>query len=242
MSFGAGTSIWKLGFQLSPIMLTGGIAGGLGGMLPIIAFTQAVDFVAGILSGTVDLEMDDFFAHFQPLPGSTLIDVELGNYPFANQTIAANAIIKQPLRLSMLMRCPVRNELSYFTKLATMTLLQQVLDYHSSNGGTYTVITPAQIYTNGILKTLRDVSDQESKQVQNAYMWDFEFPLITLAQAAQAQNSLMGQLTAGTQVTSPTWSGVGNSISAPNSLIGSSIIPTSTPLQSSIISPLGSVA
>src|SRR5271154_3476897 len=103
MSFGAGTAIWKLGFELSPIMLTGGLAGPMGGMLPIIAYTEAINFVGGLLSGTENIEMDDFFAHFQPLPGSTLINLELGTYPFANQTVAANATIKQPLHLSLLM-------------------------------------------------------------------------------------------------------------------------------------------
>ena len=221
-------------------MLVGGVAGGMGGMIPIIAYTEAVNFTAGLLSGADNIELDNYFAHFQPLPGSTLIDVELGAYPFANQIVAANATIKQPLRLALLMRCPARNELGYYTKLATMTLLQQVLDQHSDLGGTYTVITPAHIYTNGILKALRDFSDQETHQVQNAYVWEFEFPLITLVQAQQAQSSLMNQLTIGTRVASPPlWSGIGTNITTPNSLLAPSLIPSSTPLTSSTIAPTG---
>jgi hypothetical protein len=240
MGFGVGTAAWKLAFQLSPIFLTGGIAAPMGGMLPIIAFTEAINFVGGLLSGTENIEMDDFFAHFQPLPGSTLINLEIGSYPFANQTVAANATIKQPRQLSMLMRCPARNELGYAAKLATMTVLQQTLDLHSQSGGTYTVCTMSQIYPSGILTALRDVSDPESHQVQNAYQWDFIFPLLTLEDAQSAQNNLMGQLTAGTQVSSPpAWSGVGTTISAPNNVAVSGIVPASSNLTGSTIYPAG---
>lgn len=241
MSYSAGTAIWSLAFEKSPIMLTGGLAGPMGGMLPIIAFTEAINFVSGLLSGTNNIEMSNFFAAFQPLPGSTLINLEIGSYPFANQTVAANATIKQPRTLSMLMLCPARNALGYYAKLATMTALQQALDQHSSLGGTYTVITQSGIYTNGILTALRDVSHPESHQVQNAYQWDFVFPLLTLEQAQQAQNNLMGQLTNGTQVTGspPAWSGTGTAINAPNSLIAPNIMPASSNLTSSTIYPAG---
>lgn len=240
MSYSAGLAIWSLAFQKSPIMLTGGLAGPMGGMLPIIAFTEAINFVAGLISGTDNIEMDNFFANFQPLPGSTLINLEIGSYPFANQTVAANATIKQPRQLSMLMRCPARNELGYYAKLATMTALQQALDQHSSLGGTYTIITMSQIYTNGILTALRDVSDPESHQVQNAYQWDFTFPLLTLNDAQSAQNNLMGQLTSGTQVTDPpAWSSVSTAINSPNNVAVSGLIPASTGLTGSTIYPAG---
>jgi len=239
MGFGIGTAAWKLAFEISTILLTGGLAGQIpGGMLPIIAFTEAINFVGGLLSGTNNIEMDNFFAHFQPLPGSTLINLELGTYPFANQTVAANATIKQPLQLSMLMKCPARDVLGYAAKLATMTVLQQALDQHSQNGGTYTVCSMSHIYTNGILTALRDVSDPESHQVQNAYQWDFAFPLLTLNDAQSAQNNLMSQLTGGNQVSSPpAWSGVGPTVGAPNSLAVSGIIPASSGLTGATVAP-----
>src|ERR1700734_1233397 len=140
----------------------------------------------------------------------------------------------------MLMRCPARDFLGYPAKLATMIALQQVLDQHSSLSGTYTVITPTYVYTNGILKALRDTSDTESKQVQNAYTWDFEFPLITLVEAQQAQNSLMSQLTAGSQVSSPpSWSGIPPTVGAPNSLGIVGTIPAAGALPASTIAPAG---
>lgn len=239
MSYSAGLAAWSLAFQKSPIMLTGGLAGQIaGGMLPIIVFTEAINFVAGLLSGTDNIEMDNFFADFQPLPGSTLINLEIGTYPFANQTVAANATIKQPLQLSMLMKCPARNALGYYAKLATMTALQQALDQHSQLGGTYTIITMSQIYTDGILTALRDASDPESHQVQNAYQWDFTFPLLTLQQAQQAQNSLMGRLSAGLPINgAPSWSNISSTVGAPNSLAVSGIIPATTGLTASTAAP-----
>jgi hypothetical protein len=228
MSFSAGLALWKLSFQISPIIFTGGVAAQIpGGMLPIIAVTDSVNFLTGLLSGSENIELDDFFAHFQPLPGSTLFNLEIGKYPFANQAVAANATIQQPLTLSMLMICPARDTLGYYVKLAVMTGLQSVVQQHAASGGTYTIATPACVYTNGILKQLRDVSNTESKQVQNAYQWDFEFPLLTLQQAQSVQNSLMGQLTGGNQISgTPAWSGVSSTVGSTNSLAAPSLIPS----------------
>ncbi len=223
-----GLAIFKLAFQLSPVLLTNGIAKYVpGGALPIIALTEAAHFLTGLLSGAGNIELDDFFAHFQPMPGGTLVDNQIGMYPFANQAVAANAIIAQPLQLSMLMRCPARDELGYATKLATMLALKAVLDQHNNLGGTYTVVTPSYFYTNGILTGMRDVSDAQSKQVQNAWQLDFLFPLLTLETAQSVQNNLMSKLTGGTQLSGqPTWSGITPSIGNVNSLAGPALIPS----------------
>jgi hypothetical protein len=48
-----GLAVFKLAFQLSPILLCNGIATDIpGGVLPIIAITEASHFVLGLLSGT----------------------------------------------------------------------------------------------------------------------------------------------------------------------------------------------
>lgn len=239
MAFSAGLALWKLAFQISPILFVGGIAGPTpGAMIPIISYTEALNFVTGLLSGTQNIELDNFFAHYNPLPGGTLFNLEIGTYPFANQAVAANATIRQPLQLSMLMKCPARNILGYAAKLAIMSNLQQVLDQHATLGGTYTVVTPSFIYTNGILTTLRDVSDTESQQPQNAFQWDFTFPLLTLQQAQQAQNNLMSQITGGVQVSSPpAWSGVGPTVGAPNSLAAPSVVPAAANLPAATTAP-----
>lgn len=227
--------IFRLGYEISPIILTGGAAGSIpGGMLPIVAITEALNIVDGLLNGTVESSLDNFFAHFKPLPGSTLINNQIGQYPFANQAIAANAIITQPLTVSMLMLCPVRQAGGYTTKLATIMALQATLAAHINQGGLFTVVTPGYVYTNLILASLRDVSDSGDKQAATAYQWDFEQPLITIDQAQSVQNSFLSKMTAGA-VTDGSQSGVGvgignvvsgftsNLVSSASNLVGSAV-------------------
>jgi hypothetical protein len=237
-----GLAVFKLAFQLSPILLCNGIATDIpGGVLPIIAITEASHFVLGLLSGTDNIELDNFFAHYHPMPGSTLVDNQVGTYPFANQAVAANAIISQPLRLSMMMHCPARDILGYPNKLVTMMALKAVLDKHSSLGGTYTVVTPVYPYTNGILTRVTDVSDGGSKQAQNAYQLDFEFPLLTLETAQSVQNSLLNKLDGGTQVNATNgavpWSGLSTGVGQPDTLFGSSVIPAASGLSAATTAP-----
>lgn len=198
MSDSIGRTLFKLAFEVSPIILSDGVATGIpGGYLPIVAITESVNFATGLLSGGTDLSLDDFFAHFQPVQGGSLISFQVGKYPFANQAVAANAIIAQPLNVSMLMKCPAKGAGGYLTKLATMQALQAVLSKHSILGGTYVVVTPAYVYTNCLLTGMRDVTGGEGAQVQTQWLLDFEQPLVTLQQASQAQNSAMSKLTGG---------------------------------------------
>lgn len=215
----AGRTAFQLGYQVSPIILTGGIAALIpGGMLPIVAITQAPSFVNGLLQGNLSPSLDDYFAQFEPVPGGTLVDNQIGQYPFANQQVAANAIIAQPLHVSLNMVCPVREAGGYVAKLATFGALKAALDAHNGSGGTYTVVTPAYIYTNCVMTGMRDVSGAESKQRQFMWQLDFTKPLVALDTAQNLANSLMarigGQLPIDGQ---PTWSGlataVGNTVS-----------------------------
>ncbi len=248
---GPGYAAFKLAFQLSPILLVNGIAGtgagtlGVpGGILPLIAVTQASSLVLGLLSGADDLSLDSFFAHFRPLPGSTLIENQVGLYPFANQKVAGNAIIQQATNLSMLMDCPARDTLGYASKIVTMNAIKMTLDQHNSLGGTYTVLTPSFFYTNGILLRLEDASPQADNQIQSAYRLDFTFPLLTLNQTQSVQSSLMAKITGGAQVDasggSIGWTGLSQTVGQQNSLAGGSIFPiaggltgTTAPLTSS---------
>jgi len=220
---------FQLSFQLSPIILTNGIATNIpGGMLPIIALTEALNFTDGLLSGA-DINLDNFFANFEPLPGSTLVDQEVGHYPFANQAVAANAVIVQPLKISMRMICPVRDTLGYAVKLATMMALQTALNQHNSSGGTYTIATPSYFYTNCLMLNFRDVTSGESNQTQYEWQMDFEQPLLTLQQAQQAQNSLMNKITGGTAINGqPAWSGLSTTVGQPPSLAAASVIPAAS--------------
>jgi len=206
-----------------------------GGILPIIALTETLNFPAGILSGGSDLlDLDDFFATFVPLPGSTLIDNKYGQFPFANQQVAANAVITQPLVISYRMICPAQNELGYPLKLATMTALQASLAQHGVSGGTYICATPSFFYTNCVMLGMRDTSDSRSQQAQNTYQLDFWQPLLTLQSALQAQNNLMSQVTGQTPVPATdgavSWSGLSPTTGNPASIAGPSVIPAAAPL------------
>lgn len=186
-----GLAEFRLSTQLSPIILNNGIAANIPGqMLPIIAITQAIDFTAGLLGLGDNIDLDNFFANFQVIPGGTIIEQQIGHYPFANQGVAANAVIAQPLRVSLLMICPARGEAGYAIKLATMLALQYALQQHNATGGTYTIITPSAFYADCVMTSLSDASNGESKQLQNAWRWDFEKPLLTQSQADVAQQAL----------------------------------------------------
>ena len=221
-----GYDLYKLGFQVSPIILTQGIANGIpGGLLPIIAITEATNFIDGLLSGNISVSLDDFFAQYTPTPGTTLQNNEIAMYPFANQTVAANSIISQPLRVSMLMTCPVRKQAGYFFKLAIMSALQKTLAIHNAQGGMYTIVTPSYIYTNCLMTDMVDVSGANTKQPQFQWQMDFVQPLTSLSQANSVKNSLMSTLANQTrQVGQPTWSGLGTVLFSPVQLATQSIL------------------
>ena len=212
-----GRAIFQLGYELSPIILTNGIASLIPGqMLPIIAITQATTFLTSLISGNDPFDTNQFFARFRPLPGATLINNAIGDYPFANQTVAANAIIAQPLNLSMMMDCPAAVNGGYLSKLITFTSLKKALDTHNQSGGTYTIATPSYVYTNCILTSLRDISRADSQQVQHAWQFDFVRPLLSLEEATfaqQALNSLMSNIAQGLpQNGTPSWSGLASTV------------------------------
>lgn len=196
----AGRAAYQLGFQISPIILTGGIAANFYGYLPIIAITEAgaIGSVSAIRSLANIQGLDGFFAHFRPVPGGKLANYAVGTYPFANQSVAANAIIAEPLTISMRMEIPVNKAGGHARKLITMMALQSALQKHANLGGTYIVATPAGMYTDCILTSLSDVSGGESPTPQTAWQFDFVKPLVTLRAAQAAQSTLMQSATNGT--------------------------------------------
>jgi hypothetical protein len=230
MSLSAGLTAWKLAFQLSPIILTGGVAKALGGMLPLVAITEALNFPTGLLSGAENLDLDDFFANFEPLPGAALLNQDLARYPFGNQGIAANAVIQQPLTFSMLMVTTAKGNLGYFLKLAIFQALQAALQQHNTMGGSYIVLTPSFVYTSCVLRALRDTSNPATRQPQNTWTFDFEAPLLTLSDIESAQSSLMSAISNASQVTgqTPAWSGVGSTIPATIGGTGNALVPAVT--------------
>jgi hypothetical protein len=184
-----GLAQFQLSYQIAPIVLVGGIAAELGtnGQMSILQLTE----------GTSDpgfSDPNDYFAHFKPLPGSTLEDWSMAEYPFASFVMAANAMVQNALKFSLLMLCPARAGNPYPEKSGTISGLKAALDAHISQGGTFNVATPAYTYTNCLLVRLSDVSSISDTQVQLAYQWDFVQPLITQAAAAQSYNQIYTKL------------------------------------------------
>jgi hypothetical protein len=198
MSQSPGLIAQRLAYQLSPIILTNGIAQLMGGELPLIAITEAANFTVGLLSGSSDLDIDSFFCNFVPLSGGKMIDIQVATVPAANQFVAANAVIKEPLRISLRMTCPARAPGGFPAKQATMTALKATLDLHCMSGGTFTVATPSLIYDNCLLTGLTDVTAGQVTQPQSIWQWDFFQPLITQNQLSGAMNTMMQKISNGT--------------------------------------------
>lgn len=181
-----GQTVFEAAYQVSPIILQGGVAQYIpGGLLPITAVTEILD-VPGWTGG-------QFFAQYRPLPGSTLEEWQVAEYPFASFQTAANAVVQQPLKISLQMICPAQNGGGYILKQAILSALKLILDQHQLSGGSYTVITPAYTYTNCLLTSLRDISSPSEKQVQYMYQWDFVQPLITASGAQSALGDLFSR-------------------------------------------------
>ena len=191
-----GKTAFELAYEISPIILVGGIAIPIGGYLPITVITEALD-IAGF-------ENNEFFAHFKPLAGSTLLDYQVAEYPFANFQVAANAVIQQPLKISMMMVCPAQNGGGYTLKQAQLSLLQNTLQKHIQLAGTFTIITPAFTYTNCLLTGLRDITNTSDKQAQFMYQFDFVQPLISSI-SIQSLGTLMSSAANGVASAFTSW-------------------------------------
>jgi hypothetical protein len=186
----------QFAYQVCPIILVGGIASEMqGGMLPIVNLLypagsgQELPYDIGGING-----LDDAFGAFNVLPGGTLISQQIGKYPMANQWVAANAVIEEPLSLSVIMDSPMRGPDAWRVKLTVFSALKASLDQHNNAGGMYTIVTPAYIYENCVMLSLTDNSRGNNSLPQNAWRFDFEKPLVTIQDLQGAQNSLMSKI------------------------------------------------
>jgi len=180
-------------FEIAPIWLQGGLANYVGGYAPITLLTEMMD-IPGIENG-------EFFAHYKPLPGGTLAKWKIAEYPFANFATAANAVVQEPLNISLLMVCPSQTGGGYIIKQAILTALQFGIQQHITTGGTFTVLTPAFAYANCLLTGITDITPPGDKQVQYMFQWDFSQPLITSSQTHSVLGILMGKIENGLPTT-----------------------------------------
>jgi hypothetical protein len=232
-------SLSKLIFQVCPIFLTGGVASQQpGSILPLMWLTnRSGDSSQGFSYNVAQLpplpitDLDDSFGSFNVIAGGTLVNQNIATYPFANQSIAANATVREPLSISVFMDTPMRTPRGVFgtqgsggqiptsvdpwsVKIAIMTALKGTLDLHNNLGGTYTVFTPAYMYTNLIMKSLTDASRAVSPNnniPQNSWKFEFEKPLITLDELNAAVNNynlFMSKIASGVAPTTTAPSGI----------------------------------
>jgi hypothetical protein len=228
-------SDYRLSYEISPIMLVGGIAGT--NMLPLINILSSQNFSQGVLSSASG---DDYFGHFRVLPGHSLMENEVALYPLANQSVAA--IITDPLRVSLEMIAPANDQTTVAAKLAIMTSLKSSLDNHTALGGWYNVSTPSYIYQGCLLTSLTEGTEEDDgSQVQIRWIWNFMQPLLTAEAAQAAQNQGMSKISSKTQNSGdpPGSAHITTAIGQPSSNITPQIVPAASGSIGSNVAPSG---
>ena len=235
-------SNYQTSYEISPIILVGGVAGT--GMLPLISVLSSQNFGLGILSpaliNATTPNADDYFGHFRVLPGHTLMDNEVATYPVANQTVAANAIIADPLRLAIEMLVPATSKVTVENKLSIMTALKSTLDKHTALGGWYNVATPSYIYQGCLLTSLIDASDtEEGSQSQVRWVWSFLQPLLTASAAQAAQNQAMSKIARTTKNSGdpPGSTPLSSNLGQPSANIVQNVVPAASSNIASSVAP-----
>lgn len=226
----SGLAEFQNSYEISPIILVGGIAGSMtGGMLPIISLLDNSGQGIVLEAGGDSTPLGRSFARFTVVAGGTLIENEVATWPLANQAVAANDVITQPLRIALRMTAPAQPDgINYTNKRSVMTNLQAQLSAHIAQGGWFNIATPSFIYTGCLLTALRDITDLEGgAQVQVEWAWEFLQPLITASAASAAQNTAMGKITSGTQIAGdpPLVNDAANATGNPASGLASTTIP-----------------
>jgi hypothetical protein len=212
-------SFYELLYQITPIFLNNGIASNINGsILPIMALLNPSAYNILFSGGSGTFNMDSYFGIFQPASGGSLVAQQIAEYPFANLNVAANAIVRNPLEVSLIMVTPMKTQYAWAVKNATMTALKSALDTHNNMGGTYTVFTPAYTYYNMVMLNLVDMSNPQIVTPQNTWKWDFRKPLISQQDLVFAENNLYAKITGGVQ-TSAEWTSALTALGLPASTL-----------------------
>lgn len=213
----------QLLYQVSPIILVDGIASNQTGSMQSLLMLLAPSIAFGQPTVSTNL-LDNAFGAFNVLPGGTLNAQTVPKYPLADMTLAANAIVRDPIQVSLIWDIPMKGANAWANRLSTIQNLKGILDQHNNAGGRYIILTPSYYYDNCILLSLTDNSRGSSPIPQNAWRFDFERPqVVTLQDAIGAQSILMRKITGGLK-TPGAWSypatgsigGVPNLLTGPN--------------------------
>lgn len=216
-------SFYQLLYQITPIFLNNGIATNIGGgIVPIMALLNPNAYNILFSGGSGEFNMDSYFGIFQPASGGSLITQQIAEYPFANLSVAANATVKSPIEVSMIMVTPMKTQYAWAVKNATMTALKAALDTHNNMGGTYTVFTPAFTYYDMIMLGLSDMSNPQIALPQNTWKWDFRKPLVNQTDLVFAENNLYAKITGGVQ-TSTEWTSALTALGLPASTVNQAL-------------------
>lgn len=193
-------NLYKLAFEVSPILLTGGIAELAGGVWPIIAITEGLNIGVNALIGNFSgITEGTPFISYKPNAGGTVMQNTVGMYPFLNQTTAANTLITEPLQISLTAYCPTDDTKKPFDRLVKFSTLINALNYHNNNGGLYTILTPSYVYKDCVLTNIVDIQSgsEDTHQVQAIWRFDFVKPLISADQSKQVLSNFMSKATGG---------------------------------------------
>ena len=222
--------------QISPIVLVAGVAGT--GMLALSAILSANAFSSVVQGNTTPA--NDFFGQFCVMPGHSLIKNEIAKYPLANMSVASNAVITDPLSVSVEMLVPANGTITLANKMSLITALKKTLDSHTAQGGYYNVATPSYIYQGCLLLELVDATEMtDGAQPQVRWIWEFEQPLVTAAAAQAAQNQAMAKISNQTANAGdpPGSQPVTTGISDPSSNISQNIVPANAAAPAANVAP-----
>lgn len=194
---------FALAYEWSPIIFTGGLFNWSDFGFPIIAVTQSLSVAGTLTAAVLDGGNIQPFAQplftWRPMPGSTLWEAEIAEYPLYTSQIAANAQVQRPLRVSMLGISPAGAGTPMSVKIATMFALRAVIQDHVNQGGTFTVVTPSYVYTDCLLTNFVDVSDGTTNQAQVSWQLDFVQPLLTFPNSGGLLSTFMDTISKGGQ-------------------------------------------
>jgi len=181
---------FKMQYEYAPILLKNGIADGYPEkVMSILQLTQQNGY---------PLDDTGYFGYFSFVNGGTFMQNSVAQYPFANQYTAANAIIRQPNNISLLMTCPARANMPLDRRQSIFQSLMSSLDRHIALGGMFVIYTPMAIMDNCLLLSGRDASSGDNAMLQNGIIFDFQQPQIMTEEDAQkATNSTMSKINNG---------------------------------------------